>query len=245
MSLKDPEARRAYNKSYHLKNRAHILAKKNAYRQEHHQVIVAKQRDSYYANQEKNQEKAREYREKHLLASQQRAREYHQQYREEISAKKKAYREAHKERIRLKKQQDYERDRQRILLQKKIYHQEHSAKIQAYQKHYRHENPERVNAFSQRRRARKSGAPVNDFTAAQWREMQEAWDHRCAYCGKRAKGRLAREHIRPLSKGGSNTLSNIVPACRLCNSKKHVGPPLQPVQPLLLTLALPKKTRKT
>ena len=96
-----------------------------------------------------------------------------------------------------------------------------------------------------RRRAHKYAAPINDFTAAQWREMQDVWDHRCTYCGKRAKGHLTQDHLTPLSKGGNHTASNVVPACKSCNSKKHTGPPLKPVQPLLLTLSTPLKKRKS
>ena len=83
--------------------------------------------------------------------------------------------------------------------------------------------------------------PLNDFTPAQWVEIQASWNHRCAYCGKRAKGRLEMDHITPFRKGGSHTASNIVPACRSCNAKKQIGPPLKPVQPVLLTVAATKK----
>ena len=99
---------------------------------------------------------------------------------------------------------------------------------------WRSANPEKVRAIKRRHRAHKANAPINDFTAAQWREMQEHYGHRCVYCGKRAKGHLTQDHLTPLSKGGSHTLSNIVPACRACNSKKNAGPILVPVQPLLL-----------
>ena len=93
------------------------------------------------------------------------------------------------------------------------------------------------------RRARKAGAAVNDFTHMQWVEMQRAYDHRCVYCGKRAKGHLTQDHITPLSRGGNHTVSNIVPACRECNCKKHTGEILSPVQPLLLTVAHAKSKR--
>lgn len=43
--------------------------------------------------------------------------------------------------------------------------------------------------------------------------------HRCAYC--RASGDLQIEHVIPISKGGTNDLGNIVPACRSCNSSKR------------------------
>jgi len=99
---------------------------------------------------------------------------------------------------------------------------------------YRAAHPEVASAHTRRHRAAKRNAPVNDFTAAQWREMQEHFEHRCAYCGRQVKGHLTRDHLTPLSKGGSHTLANIVPACRSCNSKKHAGPVLKPVQPLLL-----------
>lgn len=43
---------------------------------------------------------------------------------------------------------------------------------------------------------------------------------RCAYCGKLTHN-LQLEHICPLSRGGSNTLSNITTACKECNQGKH------------------------
>jgi 5-methylcytosine-specific restriction endonuclease McrA len=91
-----------------------------------------------------------------------------------------------------------------------------------------------VNNASAKRRALKINAPIRDFTSAQWKALQEHFSHRCAYCGRRAKGHLTQDHITPLSKGGNHTLSNIVPACKSCNSKKHTGEPLTPVQPMLL-----------
>lgn len=95
-------------------------------------------------------------------------------------------------------------------------------------------NPHIENARQARRRARKAKTPLNDLTAEQWATLQDTFQHRCAYCTKRCKGKLTKDHIIPLSQGGSHTLGNIVPACRSCNSKKYVGPPLKPVQPLLL-----------
>jgi 5-methylcytosine-specific restriction endonuclease McrA len=87
----------------------------------------------------------------------------------------------------------------------------------------------------ERRRARKASAPVNDLTAAQWKEIKARFGHRCAYCGVKPKT-LTQDHITPLSQGGSHTASNIVPACITCNAKKGTKAVLAPVQPLLLTL---------
>jgi 5-methylcytosine-specific restriction endonuclease McrA len=72
----------------------------------------------------------------------------------------------------------------------------------------------------QRRRARIAGAPINDFTTAQWFELLDEFDGQCAYC-ERADLLLQQEHKIPLSRGGSHTKSNIVPACGPCNRKKR------------------------
>jgi 5-methylcytosine-specific restriction endonuclease McrA len=96
--------------------------------------------------------------------------------------------------------------------------------------------PELARARRNRWRARQRQAPVNDLTAAQWREIKAAYNFQCAFCGKTSQ-RLTQDHLTPLSKGGSHTVMNVVPACQSCNSRKSAGPVLVPVQPLLLTVS--------
>ena len=93
---------------------------------------------------------------------------------------------------------------------------------------------------SRRRRAQQARAAINDLTAAQWREIKAAYDYRCVYCRRKTVA-LQMDHIQPLSQGGNHTAMNIVPACKPCNVRKADGPPLRPVQPLLLTLAKPRQ----
>lgn len=95
------------------------------------------------------------------------------------------------------------------------------------------ENPQPTLHSNKRYRARKRGAAINDFTLEQWKTIKQHYKHRCAYCGKKSHD-LTQDHITPLSKGGNHTMSNIVPACTSCNSKKKDRPVLAPVQPLLL-----------
>lgn len=86
-----------------------------------------------------------------------------------------------------------------------------------------------------RRRARKANAPRNDFTAPQWRALCKASGYRCAYCGTKFPYKeLTPDHITPLSRGGSHTLANILPACLDCNMRKHANDVPTPVQPFLL-----------
>lgn len=95
---------------------------------------------------------------------------------------------------------------------------------------YREQNPEVCKMWGVRRRARKREV-VNTLTAAEWRGIQQRFNHRCAYCGERKK--LSMDHVTPLNDFGPTTAQNIVPACISCNSKKNTGPPPVPVQTLL------------
>jgi HNH endonuclease len=114
----------------------------------------------------------------------------------------------------------------------KAYRQKHPTKRSDYDKSH----PEIQANKHRRRRAAKLSAPLNDFTPEQWEEMKAACGFRCTYCGKKRK-QLTQDHITPLIKGGSHTASNIVPACLSCNSIKHDGDILGPVQPMLLLVA--------
>lgn len=91
-------------------------------------------------------------------------------------------------------------------------------------------NWDKVLAYSQNRRSRKLSAE-GSFTGAEWMEKCAAYDNKCAYCDKPKP--LTIQHVVPLSKGGSNYIENIVPACKTCNSRIHdkiVYPPVKELQ---------------
>lgn len=46
------------------------------------------------------------------------------------------------------------------------------------------------------------------------------FDRCCAYCRQPIAGQPDPDHVVPLSRGGSNSLTNILPSCRTCNSEK-------------------------
>lgn len=76
-------------------------------------------------------------------------------------------------------------------------------------------NPDDVRNQAHKRRANTKGPGVS---AAQWRAILSRYGNRCAYCG--AEGKLAQDHVVPVSRGGAHEPSNIVPACKPCNSSK-------------------------
>jgi hypothetical protein len=52
-----------------------------------------------------------------------------------------------------------------------------------------------------------------------WRQsIKEYWDYECAYCGETEN--LTLDHITPRSKGGSDRVTNVLCACKECNTAK-------------------------
>lgn len=83
-------------------------------------------------------------------------------------------------------------------------------------------NPEAVRRLSlegtNRRTARLRGA-TGSHTREEWMALVERCGNRCACCGLPKK--LTRDHIVPLVAGGSDSIDNIQPLCRECNSSKR------------------------
>ncbi len=61
--------------------------------------------------------------------------------------------------------------------------------------------------------------PGDDLTFEQWQEILEKYGHRCAYCG--APDAKTMDHVVSIKAGGLHTASNVVPACKSCNSSKQ------------------------
>lgn len=58
--------------------------------------------------------------------------------------------------------------------------------------------------------------------------------HTCLYCGHHFLARdLSRDHVRPLSTGGTDTWANVVTACKRCNNHKANNTPEQAGMQLL------------
>lgn len=109
------------------------------------------------------------------------------------------------------------------------WNKEHPDKVKVYnrieQQKYQTRYPEKHAAKQQRRRSRKQ-ALATGFSKSDWDIVLTYFNGTCAYCGSQQTfwDRLAQEHFIPLSKGGGYVPTNIIPACRECNSSKKDKP---------------------
>ena len=73
-----------------------------------------------------------------------------------------------------------------------------------------------------------------DFPPLTNRELFRRDAHLCMYCGGNFhESNLTRDHVYPLSRGGKEKWSNVVTACRSCNSRKGNRRPEEAKMPLL------------
>lgn len=102
-----------------------------------------------------------------------------------------------------------------------------------YDAQWRAANPERVKAWHKRckagrmalirqenknYRARRKGA-VGAHSLRDVQRLFRRFGGSCFYC--RTASATTVDHVIPLSRGGSNSIGNIVPACLSCNSRKN------------------------
>lgn len=76
--------------------------------------------------------------------------------------------------------------------------------------------PEQAAFRARRRYNRKRNAP-GSHTLAEWAEKLAGSGGWCAYCPAPAD---TRDHVIPITRGGTDDIDNLAPACRPCNSSK-------------------------
>jgi len=88
----------------------------------------------------------------------------------------------------------------------------------------RAKHPEPVKAAHNRKRVKRRAAP-GSHTIAEWRAILDKAKGRCAGFNQKThhvgRDKLTRDHIVPLSRGGTDYAFNIQPMCHACNSQKR------------------------
>jgi 5-methylcytosine-specific restriction endonuclease McrA len=165
---------------------------------------------SYQANRELRLVRQRAYVDANRAAVYARNAEYYRRHRAEVQAQRHARYvrdlEANRAKDRKRAQERYARDPKA--------HNE-------YMKKWRAANTERARAYvrlaGHRRRAAAGGDRIR---VEDWERLLKKHKGRCAYCGEKPM-LIEADHRTPLSRGGRNTIDNILPACRGCNRRKR------------------------
>jgi len=122
----------------------------------------------------------------------------------------KQFRERNPEYVR--KQAEIERNRKRWLTE------DYRLKNKINSKKYRQTEKGKIANKNGKARRRSYLENAGSFTLKEWLDKVKEFDNKCAICKKVVK--LTVDHIKPVSKGGMNTIDNIQPLCKSCNSKK-------------------------
>lgn len=89
-------------------------------------------------------------------------------------------------------------------------------------KAWKQANPDKMRELirlqTHRRQARLKGLPYT-LTQLEWQAILDAYQHRCAYCG-RDDVKMTQDHVIPVAHGGGYTADNLIPACKSCNCSR-------------------------
>jgi 5-methylcytosine-specific restriction endonuclease McrA len=133
------------------------------------------------------------------------ARDWQKTRREYVAAKQNEWRLANLERRRLTN---------------KAWRQDNSERQKALKKAWLAANALRTRCYTENRRARKQ-ANGGSHTPEQIKELHAKQRHRCAGCRVSIRNHYEVDHIIPVSRGGTNDISNIQLLCMPCNRSKH------------------------
>lgn len=189
-----------YIKEYNRVNKEHIRENQKEYDKKYYiknkEKINIKNRKNYHDNKKSYAEVKKEWRKNNSQYIKEQQKEWRKNNRDYIKKYGYQYREENK---------DYLNDQSRL---------------------WRQKNRHKDAAYSVKRRNLIKEVEKS-LTIDEWNDILRDYDYSCAYCDMgqdehldKYRQRLHQDHVVPLTKGGSFTKENIVPACITCNASK-------------------------
>jgi len=136
------------------------------------------------------------------------------------------YRKNNLEIIKKRELKDYYENKQKHLIWMYRYYKNNKDSIRQYQRDYLVNNKDKVKKYNKR-----YGSKKHTVNSAEWESCKHYFNMRCAYCGipieehyitRKGIKKLGDFHKEHVYHDGKNDLSNCVPSCRQCNTKKNV-----------------------
>jgi predicted restriction endonuclease len=182
-------------------------------------------------------EESRRYYEAHRKEKLAHQLKYAKKHRKENNERERKRREEHPIRHARLKREEYQRNREKRLAAVKEHDRKHRLEKAWASREWRKRHPRKAKALRLKgkhiRRARLTDAK-GFFTFQEFRRLCKKYGYRCLCCGKtekqlcRSQKILVPDHVKPISRGGSNEISNIQPLCHAvaggrggCNNAKH------------------------
>jgi 5-methylcytosine-specific restriction endonuclease McrA len=212
---------RDYGKKYREDNKVEIADKKKRYQQENKDHIreygkryrqdnkdaLAESKKRYAQD---NKDYIREYKRLYFQNNKSRLRDLYRQYYQD-----------HRERHNEYSKQYYLDNKDAVAKKKGQYAREHRNLFNEYNKKYYRTDRGRlaIRSNNHKRRARKKSSG-GSYTPDQLIDQKKRQKNRCYWCGDKLGKEWHADHVFPLSRGGTNDISNIVIACPNCNLSK-------------------------
>lgn len=154
-----------------------------------------------------------------------RDRAAYQKRREKNLAEKKAYFASNKERIKIYRDAYYEKNRETVCAKARVYRNANKEQTKASLRRWAEANKDRIAHLSRKRKARLRGAE-GSHTRAETKEIWRLQGGKCAYCKAKLNAKAHLDHIKPISKGGTNYANNLQWLCEACNLSKGAKDPV-------------------
>lgn len=175
----------------------------------------------YLRHREKILAKSREYNRLHPEILKKSATSYRARHRAKVLARARERYHQNKDRAAAQHRRWVGGNREKRAAYMRAWRTRNAERLRAYDRDHKAANPEQNRAKQHRRRMVKAGCG-GGHTKQEWLALLTRFDGRCAYCG--GGGRMTKDHVIPITRkdlGPTDSIENILPACKPCNSQKN------------------------